>query len=70
MSHRFMWIFYSIWKILGNAPKSLLENIIFFQRMLTARSYPGVVRYATYSANPIAKTGTIDDLVHNDALRR
>merc|ERR1739838_488304 len=37
---------------------------------LTARSYPGVVRYATYSANPIAKTGTIDDLVHNDALRR
>jgi len=38
--------------------------------MLTARSYPGVVRYATYSANPIAKTGTIDDLVHNDALRR
>merc|ERR1712106_972635 len=41
-------------------------------RMLKARSLcaPASLRYATYSANPMGKRGTIDDLIHNDALVR
>jgi len=40
--------------------------------MLTARSLcsPVSLRYASYSANPMGKRGTIDDLIHNDALVR